>query len=86
MGLGEVKRESVGGGGGSHGRGSGGDGSGGEGDVVGSGQAGVLWGHMEVRETVGTGGVRCMTSDRSINGKPVKRIGKVEGTLVDDVV
>ena len=86
VGLGEVKRESVGGGGGSHGSVSCGDGSGGDGDVVGSGQAGVLWGHMEVWETVGTGGGRCTTSDRSIDGTPVKRIGKVEGTLVDDVV
>ena len=57
----------VGDGGGAHG----GDGSGGEGDVAGCGQAGVLWGHVEVRGTVGDGGGRRTTSNRTIDSKPV---------------
>ena len=53
---------------------------------TGVGDEEVLWGQVEAQGTAGEGIRRRTTSDRSITGRPVTCSGKVEGTLVDDVV
>ena len=52
----------------------------------GSGHAGVSWGCVEDRELVGDSSAGGVAFWRSINGKTVNRKGKVEGTVVHDVV
>ena len=56
------------------------------GEVAGSGQAGILWGHGEDREKVGDGDGWSMMGDRVGDGKHMKRNGTIEGTFIDDIV
>ena len=66
-------------------QGSGGDGEGGHGEQ-GEGRVGASWGCVEDGEPVGDGSEGGVALEQTINGKPINRMGKVEGRVVDDVV
>ena len=65
-------------------RGGQGDGSGSK-EVVGGIETRVLWGCVEVQESVGVGSGRPTTATRTID-EPVTCRGIVEGTVVEDIV
>ena len=46
----------------------------------------MAWGCVEDGQTVGDGSVEGVARERTINGKPINRRGKVKGREVDDVV